>query len=354
MDLGLGPAAKEAERRAAALLDGEGRAFTSLPLRDTAGQRTLLLSAQRALLGDLSTGAAARLAVARASAPLFLALEATRHFRDLAGAAAGAALGAGELAALLAGDRIGAVALADGAEAARLVEDGDGWRLTARKSFVTNGPVADWVAVFADAGGREAVCLLSPRDAGVRPPEPMDLMGLDGLPVSGLAVEDAPLPAARVLGPFGDRSAAARYRREADLSLALAGAGLMRAVLRAASRHAHVHERDGRPVFSRQEVAFRLAEMAAQTEAAELLCHRAAWTVEIGDGAADTVVRCAKVFCTESAERVASAGLQVMGGEGYRRGSPAERAYRDAKGLCLAGTTVEVARMQIADALLSR
>jgi alkylation response protein AidB-like acyl-CoA dehydrogenase len=51
---------------------------------------------------------------------------------------------------------------------------------------------------------------------------------------------------------------------------------------------------------------------------------------------------------------VASACLQVTGGEGYRRGSVAERAYRDAKGLTLAGTTVEVARMAIADELLAR
>ncbi len=354
MDFGLSPAASEAERRAAALLDGKGRAFAALAGEDAAGRRKLVLAAQRALLPDLSTGAAARLAVARASVPLFLALEATRHFRDLAGDSAGGALGAGESAALQAGDRVGAVALADAAEAARLTEDGAGYRLTARKSFVTNGPIADWIAVFADAGGREAVCLLSPGDEGVRPGEPMDLMGLDGLSVSGLAAEDAPVPAARVLGPFEGRGAAARYRRDADLSLALAGAGLMRSALRAANHHARAHVRDGRPVFTRQEVAFRLAEMAALAEAAELLCHRAAWMVETGDGQAETVVRCAKAFCAENAERVASAGLQVMGGEGYLRGSPAERAYRDAKGLCLAGTTLEVARMEIADALLAR
>lgn len=354
MDLELASAERQAERRTSALLDGEGRAFAALAGEDAAGRRKLVLAAQRALVADLSTGVAARLAVARASAPLFLALEATRHFRDLVAAAAGAAIGAAEAAALLAGDRIGAVALADKAEAARLRQDGKGFRLTARKSFVTNGPVADWVAVFADAGGREAVCLLAPEDPGVRPAEPMDLMGLDGLPVSALEVQEAPLAAARVLGPFEDRSAAARYRREADLSLAVAGAGLMRGVLRAANREAHARERGGRPVFSRQEVAFRLAEMTALAEAAELLCHRAAWMVESGDRAADTVVKCAKVFCTESAERVASAGLQITGGEGYRRGSAAERAYRDAKGLCLAGTTVEVARMEIADALLGR
>jgi alkylation response protein AidB-like acyl-CoA dehydrogenase len=66
------------------------------------------------------------------------------------------------------------------------------------------------------------------------------------------------------------------------------------------------------------------------------------------------VVRCAKVFCAEAAERGAGACLQVMAGEGYRRGSPAERAWRDVKGLAFCGTTVEVARMAIADELLSR
>ena len=283
-------------------------------------------------------------------------MEATRHLSDLVGALGPGALSPGEADALRRGERIGAVALADDAAAgpARLRRDGREWRLAARKSFVTNGPMADWTAVFAEADGRQAVCLVSPRDEGVRPGPRLDLMGLDGLAVSALAVENARLPDARVLGPFDGRVPSTRYQREADLSIAVAAAGLTRRALEAANRHAHAHRRDGRPVFARQEVAFKLAEVLALAEAAELLCQRAAWLLGAGDAEAGTVVRCAKVFATESAERTASACLQIMAGEGYLRGSPAERAWRDCKGLALAGTTAEVARMAIADALLSR
>ncbi len=356
MDFELSGAAREAEDRAAGLLAAEAAAVAALPGLDGPGLRRLLLSARRALPGPAGAEVAARLALARASPALLLGVEATRHLLDLVEALGAGALPEAEVAALRRGERIGAVALADaaGAGPARLEPDGGGWRLTGSKSFVTNGPIADWIGVVAVAGGREALCLVAPGDRGARPGERMELMGLDGLAVSSLALEGVPLPAARVLGPFEGRPAAERYAREANLSVALAAAGLMRSALKAATLHARRHERDGRPAFSRQEVAFKLAEVLALTEAAELLCHRATWLAGGGDAEAATVARCAKVFCAESAERAAGACMQVMAGEGYRRGSAAERAWRDAKGLSLCGTTVEVARMGIADDLLSR
>jgi alkylation response protein AidB-like acyl-CoA dehydrogenase len=320
---------------------------------DPAARRQGLLAAQQALAGGAG-GVAAGLALARESVALYLGVEATRHLASLL-PGPGAGLPPGEREALQRGERVGAVALADDAGApARLVRTADGWRLSGRKSFATNAPAADWIGAFAEAEGGEALCLLSPRDPGVRVGAAMDLMGLDGLLVSEVAAEGAPLAPARVLGPFEGRAASARYAREADLSLAVAAAGLMRAALAAAKRQAHERQRGGRPLFARQEVAFQLAEVLALAEAAELLCHRAAWLVRTDGSEADTVVRCAKVFCCEAAERAAGAALQVMGGGGYRKGNAAERAWRDAKGLTLAGTTVEVARMAIADALLSR
>jgi alkylation response protein AidB-like acyl-CoA dehydrogenase len=352
----LGSEGQEAGRRVAALLAGEGKVFTALAGLDAVPLKQTLLSAQKALRGDGASSVAAGLAVARESVALLLAVEATRHLSGLVGSLGNQALPAAELVALSRGDRVGAVALADSAAAspARLTWSGGAWRLSCHKSFVTNAPLADWLAVFAECDGREAVCLVSPKDEGVHPGPPMDLMGLDGLAVASLVIDGAPLPREGVLGPFEDRAASARYARDANLSIAVAAAGLMRAVLRAANRHAHAHQRDGRAVSSRQEVSFKLAEVLAWTEAAELLCHRAAWMVATADPEGDTLVRCAKVFCTENAERAASACLQLTGGEGYLSGSLVERAYRDAKGLVLAGTTVEVARMAIADALLSR
>lgn len=356
MDFDPGERARAAEARAGELLQAEARSIEAMPELDAAVLRRLLAAAQRTLAGEPGREVAARLAVARASPALLLGIEATRHLRDLAAELGPAALPAAEAGALARGERIGAVALADaaGAPRARLRRHAEGWSLTGQKPFVTNGPVADWIAVFADADGREALCLVSPRDEGVQPGPRIDLAGLDGLAVSALAVEDVRVPDARVLGPRGDRSWSERYRLDADLSAAIAAAGLMRGALAAASHHARAHVRDGAPSFSHQEVAFPLAEVLALTEAAELLCQRAAWLVACGDPAAARVARCARVFCAEGAERAASACVQAMGGEGYRRGSPADRAWRDAKGLALAATTVEVARMEIADALLAR
>lgn len=352
MDFELDPAEREAERGLAVLLAAEADSLAALPVLDRVARHRLVLAAQRALRAGGGAAVAPRLALARASVPLLLACEATRHL----GLVAAERLPEPERTALLRGDRIGAVALSDDAASprARLRRAGGGWRLTARKAFVTNGPDADWLAVFADADEGEAVCLLAPGDEGVGIGGPVALLGLDGLAVGSVVAEGAPVADGRVLGPAPGRERAARYAREADLTLAVAAAGLMRGVLGAANRHAHAHARDGRPSFARQEVAFELAGALALTEAAELLCHRAAWTAAAGEPGADALVRCAKVFCAESAERVASLALQVTAGEGYRRGSAAERAFRDAKGLALAGTTLEVARMAIADAQLAR
>jgi alkylation response protein AidB-like acyl-CoA dehydrogenase len=356
VDFEPGERARAAGRRASELLAAEAAAIAALPDLDTAGLRRLLLAAQAALPGEHGSEVTARLAVARASPALLLGVEASRHLRDLAGAFGRAALPPGEAEALARGERIGAVALADAASGppARLTREGDGWRLTAAKPFVANGPVADWIAVFAPTDGREALCLVSARDAGVRVGPRLDLAGLDGLAVSELAADGARLPAARVLGPRDGPPASRRYALEADLSAAIAASGLLRAALAAATAHARTHVRDGRPVLAHQEVSFQLAEVLALAEAAELLCHRAAWLAEGGDPEAAAVVRCARVFCAESAERAASAFVQVAGGEGYRRGSAADRAWRDAKGLALVATSIELSRMELADALLSR
>lgn len=344
MDFAIAAGEREAAQRAAEVAARSGGG-------DPAERRQGLLDAQRALHGGAG-GVAASLALARESLALFLSVEATRHLASLVDALGGG-LPPGEGEALSRGERVGAVALADDDSApARLSRSAEGWRLSGRKPFVTNAPMADWIGAFAEVEGGEALCLLSPRDPGVRVGAPLELMGLDGLLVSEVAAEGARLSPARVMGPFEGRAASARYARDADLSLAIAAAGLVRGVLDAANREAHGRRRGGLPLFAHQEVAFRLAEVLALAEAAELLCHRAAWLARSGSPEADALVRCAKVFCTETAERAAGAALQVMGGQGYRKGSAGERAWRDAKGLALAGTTAEVARMAIADALL--
>ena len=116
--------------------------------------------------------------------------------------------------------------------------------------------------------------------------------------------------------------------------------------------YAKNHKSGGKPIIAYQEVGFKLAEMLTLLQTAQLLAYRAAWMAETGDREAPVLARCAKVFCTESAEKSASYALQILGGRGYLSGNPAEEGYREAKYLQIAGTSSEISRMKIADELL--
>lgn len=294
------------------------------------------------------SGFAADFELARASASLCLALQATRHFEGLV--------------ARFGDDcdpttRLGAVALSEAAgdgPVTTATKDGDGFRLRGYKPFVTNGPIARRIAVFCRLDDREAVCLLSADQEGVKAGPPMSLMGLDGLMVGDLTLKDVKVEDTHLLCPEEDGQARRWYTLRNDLSLADACTGLMYRVLQWSAAHAGVHKRQGKPVIVHQEVRFKLAEMLTLMQTAELLCRRARWMVHTGNFEAATLVHSARVFTAENAERVASAALQVTAGQGYRSGSVAECAYRDAKGMAMAGTTVETARMAIADELLER
>ncbi|NOZ02133.1 MAG: hypothetical protein GXP54_09625, partial [Deltaproteobacteria bacterium] len=144
------------------------------------------------------------------------------------------------------------------------------------------------------------------------------------------------------------------YRLRYDLCLADACAGLMHRALKDAAAFAGARTRGARAVISHQEVRFKLAEMLTLMQTCELLNQRARWMLDTGDHEAATLVGCARVFGAENAERVASDAMQITAGSGYVKGGVSERAYRDAKGLALAGTSVELSRMAIADELLER
>lgn len=360
-----------------------GRIRPGGALRGTAVLREELLDTQRALAAagyfDVAGGPAnpgrmtARIAMdlelARASASFFLAIRSTRSLVDLVEGWGSAALRADLLDALRAGERIGAVALPDSggaAEGAPTAEAGEGgaWMLAGRRAYLANGPIADRIAVFAtvrdaapvaaSAAARSVIAFVHPDRHGVNVGERLRLLGLGGLATCAIDLDGVRVPAECVAGPFGDDAAAAWCRLTGDLALATASVGLMHRAFEAAKEHAQRHHRGGKPIVARQEIGFRLAEMLATTQAAEWLCRRAAWMAGACDADAATVVGCARVFCAERAERVASGAMQVMAGRGCVTGNAAERAYRDAKTMAAMGTTVEVARMRIADALLAR
>jgi alkylation response protein AidB-like acyl-CoA dehydrogenase len=301
--------------------------------------------------------------LARISGSLFVAAETSARLFGGLVAGWGAPGPQGEiLGPLKEGRCIGAVAvsepeeaeLAPGGFSTAARADGADYVVSGKKSFVTNAPIADWLAVAGAVGDRPAVFLVRQGSPGLSVGPRIPTLGYAGLAVAAVELREARVPRTHVLGPFADGLPLSFLRLAGDLVLTTASVGLIHRTFAAARDHAKAHRRGGRPIFERQEIRFKLAEMLTMAQAAEWLALRAGFFFAESSPEAATMVNCAKVFAAESAERVASMAMQILAGQGYVTGNVVERGYREAKFASVAGTTSEVARMAIADDLLAR
>ena len=234
--------------------------------------------------------------------------------------------------------------------------DADGFVLQGERAAVPGASVADRFAVVAATGKDEVVVALVSREApGLTVGDRRATLGHAGRGVADLSFAAVRVPAKQVIGPKPAAELLDELAVELDTVLAIAAVGGMERGHAAALKHAKAAPPGGgKPLMRRQAVGFRLSEMHTQIQASRWLVRRAAWMAKAGDVEAATLARCAKVFCAECAEAVASTALQVLGADGYLRGDAGERAYREAKLFALAGTPTEQARIAIADDLLRR
>jgi len=232
----------------------------------------------------------------------------------------------------------------------RGAKQGEGYRVSGTKGHVVNAPVADLIAVAGECDGGPAFFLIPNPADGLVIGERLQTLGYDGAVISPLTLLDCVAPPRCVLGPFPGLFETVRGWE--DEILTAASLGLMQRAFDAATQYAKVHRSGGRPIIAYQEVSFKLAEMLTLYQTARLLAYRAAWMSETENREAAVLARCAKVFCTEAAEKVGSGALQVLGQQGFVRGNPAEATYRDAKHLQVAGTSSEISRIAIGDLLL--
>jgi alkylation response protein AidB-like acyl-CoA dehydrogenase len=231
--------------------------------------------------------------------------------------------------------------------------DGDGLRVSGRKDTVISASIADWIAVAGKVGDASAFFLLQKGNEGVTVGEEISKLGYDGVSTPSLKLENCFVPSDHVIGPFDHEKAIKDVRLWEDQVLTAAALGLMKQSLDEAKDFARKHESGGKPIIVHQEVGFKLAEMFTLYQTSQLLAYRAAWLDETGDREAAVVAHCAKVFCGESAEKVASEALQILGIKGFTSENPAEEGFRNAKYLQIAGTSTEISRMKIADGVLS-
>jgi alkylation response protein AidB-like acyl-CoA dehydrogenase len=226
--------------------------------------------------------------------------------------------------------------------------DGDDWVLSGEKVYVTNGGIADVTVVFARAEGGITAFLLERGDPGVAAGRKEAKLGLRASYTGSLVLDEARLPADRLLGEEGQGFLVAMDFFEVSRpQVAAAAVGVARAAFEHATEYARGREAFGRPIIRRQGVSFKLADMAMEIEAARLLAWRACAALDAGEDAG-LLGSYAKAFAADTAMRAATDAVQILGGAGIMRDHPVEKWLRDAKVFQVVEGTSEIQRQVVA------
>jgi len=262
------------------------------------------------------------------------------------------------------GEKLGCFALTEpmsGSDAAEMrtlaVKKGDGYLLSGAKNFITNGPQADAVLVFAmtdrPKGHKGISAFLVPANApGLVRGKPDDKVGIRASGTCSLFFEDVPVPAKDRLGGEGDGFKVAMATLDGGrIGIAAQALGIARAAFEEARAYAKERKAFGQPIATFQAIQFMLADMATEIDAARLLIWRAAALKDKGVRFSGEAAM-AKLYASEMAERVTSKAIQIHGGYGYTKDFDVERHWRDSRITEIYEGTSEIQRVVIAANLL--
>ena len=226
--------------------------------------------------------------------------------------------------------------------------EGDEYVLSGEKCYVTNGGIADLTVVFVKVDDQITAFLVEKGEPGVVAGRKEQKLGLRSSYTGSLILEEARLPADRLLGGEGRGfEVAMDFFEVSRPQVAAAAVGVARAALEYAVAYAREREAFGEPLIAKQGVSFKLADMAMEIEAARLLTWRACAAVDAGEDAG-LLGSYAKAYAADTAMRVAAEAVQVLGGAGVMRDHPVEKWLRDAKVLQIVEGTSEIQRHVIA------
>ncbi|MEU7042229.1 acyl-CoA dehydrogenase family protein [Streptomyces varsoviensis] len=266
---------------------------------------------------------------------------------------------AAHLPAMLGGGLLGAYCLSEpaaGSDAAslrtRAARDGDTWTIDGSKAWITHGGVADFYTVLARTGGegpRGISAFLVPGDAeGLTAAPPERKMGMKGSPTAGVHFDGVRVGDDRRIGEEGQGFAIALSALDSGrLGIAACAIGVAQAALDEALAYTGGRRQFGRPIADFQGLRFMLADMATQIEAGRALYLTAARLRDAGLAFSKQAAM-AKLFCTDTAMRVTTDAVQLLGGYGYTVDFPTERYMREAKVLQIVEGTNQIQRMVVA------
>ena len=283
--------------------------------------------------------------------PLHLAGTDDQKQRYLVPMASGKVLGAYGLTEPGAGSDAG------GTRTTARLED-DCWVIDGSKRFITNAGHAGTYVVTArtgttDKGDAEISAFIVPADTpGFSVGRLEDKLGLHASATGELRFENARIPAENLLGTKGEGFRTfLKILDGGRISIGALAVGLAQAALDASVPYAQTREQFGRPIGSFQGVAFMVADMATEIEAARSLVWKSAWLKDQGRDYG-LVAAEAKLFASEVSSRATNAAIQIHGGYGYTTDYPVERYLRDAKLTEIGEGTSQVQRLVIARKIL--
>jgi alkylation response protein AidB-like acyl-CoA dehydrogenase len=265
---------------------------------------------------------------------------------------------------LASGQFIGAWALTEpntGSDAMRMMctakKDGDGWILNGVKNFITHGKSGDVVVVIArtgdllDSKGMTAF-IVERGNPGLKAGKKEDKLGMRASETAEVIFENCRVGDDAVLGNVGEGFIQAMKILDGGrISIAALSLGIAKGAFEASIKYSKEREQFGKPIADKQAIAFKLADMATEIEASELLIYQSAYLKNNGMKVTKESA-IAKYYASEVSCRVANEAVQIFGGYGYIKEFPVEKFYRDCK-LCTIGEgTSEIQKLVISRELL--
>lgn len=268
------------------------------------------------------------------------------------------------LAPLASGEKMGAFGLTEpsagsdaGSTRTNAVRDGDSWILNGSKIFITNGGEAEIYVVLArtdkDAEKHHGISafIVEKGTEGFSIGKKEQKLGIRSSPTTEIIFENCRIPADNLLGEEGEGFKVAMKTLDGGrIGIAAQAIGIAQGALEQAVAYAKERKQFDKPIAAFQGISFQLADMATQIEASRLLVYNAAYRASAGLSYSQSSAM-AKLMASETAMKVTTQAVQILGGYGYTREYPVERMMRDAKITEIYEGTSEIQRLVIGTSL---
>ena len=237
------------------------------------------------------------------------------------------------------------------------VKDGDHWIINGAKNFITHGKSGDIAVVIVRTGEKGdsrgiTAFLLEKGTPGFSSGKKEDKLGMRASETAERVFTDCRIPDSNRLGSVGDGFIQSMKVLDGGrISIGALSLGVANGAYKAALKYSKERVQFGKPISEFQGISFKLAEMATDIEASELLLHKAAFEKNAGRPMTKIGAMC-KMFASEACVRIANEAVQIHGGYGYIKDFPVEKFYRDSK-LCTIGEgTTEIQKVVISRHIL--